>query len=243
MKAKLSILSSMLLIGFLAVQGCTARYDIAMQQGGGARIGLSASLSASARRLAANLSALAQDKGSGELQLLDAASVSQSLRTAGSVSSVTLTNASDGSLNGSFSVVDLAALFSDVEDGELPLTLDPGPAGGSLSFSLSRDNAAALLSLAAPELVDWLVAIFAPIATGEALGVEEHLSLVASVYGDTFASELRSSRVTISVRTPGPVGSVTGGSASGSTATFVVPVESLLTLERPLEYKVSWSVH
>jgi hypothetical protein len=80
----------------------------------------------------------------------------------------------------------------------------------------------------------------APIATGEVLTKAEYFALVSSIYGPAVADEIQSGAIHASIRFPGPISAVKGGSWSGSRAEFDIPLADLLVLETPLVYEVQW---
>jgi hypothetical protein len=80
----------------------------------------------------------------------------------------------------------------------------------------------------------------APVATGEQLTKQEYLELVASVYRKELAAEISAARIRARVEFPGTVVSVRGGTFSGSSAEFDVPLIDLLVLENRLSYEVVW---
>ncbi len=233
---------ALLPLAIAALASCTARYDAVLREDGSARITVSASLTNSALRLAENLAAFT----SGPTQAssaspIDAASIGSSLRGAPSVSSVNMSNGADGSLSGSFTVKSLEALLADRLPGKNPILFRSSASGGSVSLRLDKESVPELLLLASPELNDWLTALFAPIATGEALSKEEHHSLLAAFYSEALANDLYASKVTLALSLPGPVATISGGTARGSSATFVLPMSDLLLMESPIQLSCSWS--
>jgi hypothetical protein len=91
-----------------------------------------------------------------------------------------------------------------------------------------------------PEAVDYLSALMAPAATGEALSKANYLVLVESVYGKPLANEIGTSRVAAVITMPGTVKSVKGGTSSGREARFDIALADLLVLEQPLNLEINW---
>ena len=98
-----------------------------------------------------------------------------------------------------------------------------------------------MLLLISPDLLDYLSALMAPIVTGEVIGRDAYLELVASVYGKAIADEIRGARFLLNLGFPGPVESVAGGTGKGSHAEFSISLTDLLVLDSPLHYKVRWT--
>jgi hypothetical protein len=116
----------------------------------------------------------------------------------------------------------------------------PGSGPSRCVITLDRDSGPELLALISPDVADYLSALMAPIATGEALSKDEYLELAASLYGRALADEIRGAFIRASVRFPGPVSAVRGGTWSGRQAEFTVSLTDLLVLETPLVYEVWW---
>ncbi len=232
----------LLTIAIASLASCAARYDAVLREDGSARITVSARLATSALRLAENLAAFSSGPSrASNASPIDAASIGSSLRGAPSVSAVTMSNGVDGALSGSFTVQSLEALLADRLPGTNPIVFRSSASGGSLSLRLDKESVPELLLLASPELNDWLTALFAPIATGESLSKEEHRSLLAAFYSEQLADDLYASKVTLTLTLPGPVASISGGTAKGSDATFVLSMGDLLLMESPIQLSCSWS--
>lgn len=212
---------------------CAARYDVRVSEDGSASVGISASLGPRAANLIAQLAGTPAD---GAPAPLDAAAVSRALETAAGFRSARLGNPDPRTLSGSIELdrIDgfLAPRFVSVERGT--------DGGGSVAVRLDRGAAAELLASLSPDLSDYLSALMAPIAGGEALSGGEYLELLTAVYGAGIAREMEESRIAVSLRLPGPVVSVSGGSAAGNAAEFSLPLIDLLTLDRPLFLEAAW---
>jgi hypothetical protein len=113
--------------------------------------------------------------------------------------------------------------------------------GGALNITISRDTGQQFLSLLAPDLVDYLSALMAPVVTGEVIDKAGYLELVSAVYGKAVAGDLSAAELSISVSFPGPVESVAGGSFRGSKTEFKMPLLDLLVLDKPVIYDVRWT--
>jgi hypothetical protein len=114
------------------------------------------------------------------------------------------------------------------------------PSGGRCSVRIGLDSGPQILTLISQDIVDYLGALMAPIATGEAVTKAEYLDLVASVYGRGIADEMSTATVRAVIDFPGPVQSAQGGTFSGKRAEFNIPLLDILVLETPLSYEIRW---
>jgi hypothetical protein len=97
-----------------------------------------------------------------------------------------------------------------------------------------------LLANLSPDIVDYVSALLAPVATGEELGRGEYLDLVKSMYGAAIAKEIETATVRVSIELPGTATSVRGGTITGRRADFSLPLVDLLVLEKPIVIEVAW---
>jgi hypothetical protein len=116
-----------------------------------------------------------------------------------------------------------------------------GTAGGRCVITISRATSPEILKLFSSDIVGYLEALMAPLATGEEITKSEYLELVTSVYNKPIRDEISGSRINASIDFPGPVTGVRGGTFSGRRAVFDIPLLDLLVLETPLSYEVTWN--
>jgi len=178
--------------------------------------------------------------GGQSASLLDAAAFNRSLQTAPGVATAALRNSSQEKIEGTVGISRIGDLLNAGADRFVRYEAPSGTSPGRLGVRLDRGSAPRLLAQIAPETVDYLSALMAPAATGEALSKEEYLALVESVYGKALALEIAASRVTAAITMPNTVKSVKGGTSSGREARFNIPLADLLVLERPLDYEITW---
>jgi hypothetical protein len=116
---------------------------------------------------------------------------------------------------------------------------NPG-GGGRALITLNRETVPSMLGLISPDVVYYLNFIFAPVVTGEQISREEYLAQVGLFHNPGVAEEMSRSEIRVSVSFPGALLSVRGGSFSGRTAEFVIPLVELLVLDQPLSYEAVW---
>jgi hypothetical protein len=178
--------------------------------------------------------------GAAGAAVLNGQALSQSMSVAPGVESAGLRNTGPAALEGPVKITNIGDFLAPARDKGGFITLEESPEGGRLRLTLNRDLGPDILSLISPEVTDYLSALIAPIATGEALSKTEYLELVASIYGKPVAAEISGASIRASVDFPGRIRSAPGGTFSGNRAEFDIPLLDVLVLESPLVYEVSW---
>jgi len=215
---------------------CSARVEGSFRTEGSAELSLSAALEP---KMSALIRSLSGEGGTGTV--IDAAAVAASLKAAPGVSGALLSNSagSDG-LRGGISVSDVNALFR-VSGAASLIRYERNGSGGRLSIRLDRESGPLLLSHLSPDVADYLAALMAPIATGEALSVADYLDEVSAVYGSGISKEIAAARITLFFSVPGPVVSASGGTFSGKRAEFDLPLAEFLVLAAPITLEIQWT--
>lgn len=216
----------------LSLASCSARLSVKLQGETGASVDLDAGLGPRTTALIANLAGFS---GPSTGPVLDAASLSASLRSVPGISSASLRNPDQRSVSGTVAVSQLDKFLSPRF-----IRLERSAAGGKISFYLDKSSAPEVFASISPELMDYLTALMAPSATGDSLGAEDYLSTVSSVYGAGVAEEIRTGKLRATVELPGPARSSKGGVVSGRRVDFTVPVVDLLVLEKPIDFDAVW---
>lgn len=235
-KAKITVLA--LLAVFILLPSCSGQINAQLIQNGSGSVQLQANLEPN---MTALLRSLRQLGGSGAGPLLDAAAINRSLQAAPGISSSALRNSGQEKIEGTIGISRISDLLNSGANRFIRYEAASGGASsGKLAIHLDRTIAPQILSQISPEAVDYLSALMAPAATGEALSKGEYLLLVESVYGKALAAEIAASTVTAAITLPETVKSVKGGTSSGREARFDIPLTDLLVLERPLDYEITW---
>jgi len=236
MKNFLRVLS--LFAVFVFLLSCSGRITGQLIQDGSGSLQIQAGLEPNMIALIRSLGSLS---GGQAASLLDAAAFNRSLQTAPGIATAALRNSGQEKIEGTVGISRIGDLLNAGADRFVRYEAPSGASPGRLAVHLDRSSAPRLLTQIAPEAVDYLSALMAPAATGEALSKEEYLALVESVYGKALASEIAASRVTAVITMPNTVKSVKGGGTySGREARFSIPLTDLLVLERPLGYEITW---
>jgi len=117
----------------------------------------------------------------------------------------------------------------------------------SITVTITPAAIQRMVSLLPPESADTFDLLMAPVLTGEEMSADEYIELMGVVYGESIASELKTSQLVLSLETPAPATlSITKGSAvqtqtSKTTAiTREFPVVNLLTLHETVILTISW---
>ena len=222
---------------FVLFPSCSGRINAQLVQDGSGSVQLQAGLEPNMTALIRSLRQLGASQSG---PLLDAATLNRSLQAASGVSSSALRNSGQEKIEGSIGISRIGDLLNSGANRFVRYEAPSGASPGRLAIHLDRSITPQLLMQIYPEAVDYLSALMAPAATGEALSKAEYLLLVESVYGKALASEIASSRVTAAITMPGAVKSVKGGTFSGREARFDIALADLLVLEQPLDYEISW---
>jgi len=226
-----------LLAVFTFLLSCSGRITGQLNQDGSGSLQISAGLEPNMIALIRSVGAMS---GGQAAPLLDAAAINRSLQAMPGVATAALRNTGQEKIEGTVGVSRIGDLLNAGADRFARYEAPAGATPGRLAFRLERSSAPRLLAQLAPGAVDYLSALMAPAATGEALSKEAYLALVESIYGKPLALEIASSRVTAAITMPNTVKSVKGGTSSGREARFDIPLTDLLVLERPLDYEITW---
>jgi hypothetical protein len=227
------------LVVFVLFPSCSAQINGRLVQDGSGNIQLQAGLEPNMTTLIRSFSAL----GGGTVStgpMLNADSLNRTLRSAPGVASSALRNSGQEKVEGTIGISRIGDLLSAGDNRFIRYEGPAGAAPGRLGIHLDRSLGPRILPLISPEALDYLSALMAPVATGEALTKTAYLALVESVYGRGISSEIASSRIRAVIELPGQVQSVKGGTSSGREARFDVPLLDILVLETPLDYEVTW---
>jgi len=185
-----------------------------------------------------SLSAAGGNREAGS-QVLDGAAISQSMTAAPGVESVSLRNTASAALEGPVRISKIGDFLAG--GGRGFITFEQGGSGGRCVININRETGPQILGMLSKDVVEYLEALMAPLATGERLGKAEYLSLVSSVYSKPQSDEISSSRIRASITFPGTIRNVKGGTFNGRQAIFDIPLLDLLVLDTPLSYEVTWN--
>jgi len=183
--------------------------------------------------------------------ILDGPAIAASMSSAPGIASVSFKNTTPAAIEGPVKIAQIGdflaagsknARFINFEQNARGGAASGGASttGGRCTINLSLDSGPEILTLISPEISEYLAALMAPLATGEALTKAEYLELVGSVYGRGIADEISKAVIRASIDFPGTVQSVKGGTFSGRRAEFAIPLPDILALETPLSYEVVW---
>jgi hypothetical protein len=232
--------------GALLFPSCAARITGTVEAAGSGDFVVQAALQPRISLFIRSLSAAMGD-GTAPEYIIDGAAIAASMTAAPGIASVSFRNTGSAAIEGPVKISrigDFLAAAGRPDTNKRFITFEqaaPGAAGPSRCvISLNRDSGPEILSLISPDVSDYLSALMAPIATGEALTKEEYFALVSSMYGPAIADEIRSGSIHASIQFPGPISAVQGGTWAGNRAEFDVPLADLLVLETPLVYEVRW---
>jgi hypothetical protein len=239
---KKNLFPALLLAVLLPLLSCTARISGSLLGDGQADLTVYAGLEP---RMTALITRLGEMAGSPQpgAPVLNGPAISASMAGAPGIASVSLRNGTPASIEGP---VKISRIGDFLRPGTAAggaanfITFEQNSSGGRCSVRIGLDSGPQILTLISPDIVDYLGALMAPIATGEAATKTEYLALVTSVYGRGIADEISAATVRAVIDFPGPVQSAQGGTFSGRRAEFNIPLLDILVLETPLSYEIRW---
>jgi hypothetical protein len=206
-------------------------------------------------RMTALIGGLAAASGAAQpgAPILDGPAIAASMSSAPGVASVSFKNTAPAAIEGPVKIAQIGDFLALGMAAGAPavgktsfITFEQNArgggaaSGGRCTINLSLASGPEILTLISPEISDYLSALMAPLATGEAMTKAEYVALVGSVYGRGIADEISKAFIRASLEFPGQIQSAQGGTFSGRRAEFAIPLLDILTLETPLSYEVVW---
>jgi hypothetical protein len=236
------VLAFALFFASCACTSCAAQISGSLKGDGQADLQIRAALEP---RMTALIGGLAAASGTAQpgAPILDGPAIAASMSSAPGVASVSLKNTAPAAIEGPVKIAKIGDFLAPVAaPGKASfITFEQNARGsGKCAITLSLASGPEILALISPEISDYLSALMAPLATGEAMTKAEYLTLVGSVYGKGIADEISKAAVRASIEFPGQVQSARGGTFSGKRAEFAIPLLDILVLETPLSYEVAW---
>ena len=225
-------------LAILPLLSCAARISGPLAADGSAAVSVNVSLEPRMAALISRLSSAAGGQASGKI--LDGPAIARSMSAAPGVASVSFANTAPAAIEGPVRISRVGDFLAAGNRAAF-ITFTQGSSGGRCVITISRETSPEILSLFSSDIVGYLEALMAPLATGEKITKSEYLSLVTSVYNKPISDEISGSRIHASIDFPGPVTSVKGGTFSGRRAVFDIPLLDLLVLETPLSYEAAWN--
>jgi hypothetical protein len=223
---------------FALFPSCAARIQGDLKADGSGELTVAANLEPRMAALIRSLSGLAN--GSAAAPVVSGESITRSMAGAPGVKSAVFINTGPTAVTGSVSVSKIGDFLAPAASKKGFLDFTQAGTGGKLSITVDRETGPGILTLISPEISDYLAAIMAPLATGEELTKSAYVTLVSSIYGQGITDEISKGSVRADLSFPGTVNSVKGGTFSGKTASFSIPLLDILVLEEPLSYEVVW---
>jgi hypothetical protein len=217
---------------------CTARISGSLTGDGQADLTVYAGLEPRMTALIARFSEFSGTAQPGA-PVLDGPAISASMAEAPGIASVLLRNRTPSTVEGPVRISRIGDFLRAGGTADF-ITFEQPVSGGRCSVRIGLDSGPQILTLISPDIVDYLGALMAPIATGEAMTKTEYLALVGSVYGRGIADEISAATVRAVIDFPGAVQSAQGGTFSGRRTEFNIPLLDILVLETPLSYEIRW---
>ena len=216
---------------------CAARINGPLNADGSAEFFVNVSLEPRMAALIRNLAGAAGSTGTSAI--LDGPAIALSMSAAPGIDSVSFVNTAPSAIEGPVQISQINELLAGGNRNFV--SFEQNSSGGRCLISISRETSPEILSRLSPEITDYLAALMAPLATGEALNKAEYLELVSSVYSRAISDEISRSRIRASISFPGTIRNARGGTFTGRQTDFDIPLLDLLVLETPLSYEVNWN--
>jgi hypothetical protein len=221
---------------------CAAQINGSLKGDGQADLQIRAALEPRMTALIGGLAAASGTAQPGAL-ILNGPTIAASMSAAPGVASASFKNTAPAAIEGPVKIARIGDFLAPAAaSGKAGfITFEQNArGGGKCTINLSLASGPGILTLISPEISDYLSALMAPLATGEAMTKAEYMMLVGSVYGRGIADEISKAFIRASLEFPGEVQSVQGGTSSGKRADFAIPLLDILVLEKPLSYEVVW---
>jgi hypothetical protein len=227
--------SLVLAVVILPLFSCAARIDGSVSADGSAVFSVEMNLGP---RMTALIRSLNSAAGQDDALILDGPGMARSMSMEG-MTSVSLKNTGPGAVEGEFRVLNINQFLAAGGKGGF-ITFTQVSNGGSCKININLENGPGILENLSPDIADYMNALMAPIATGEAMSKSEYLDLVTTFYNRNISNEIAASMINVSINFPGNISSVTGGTFSGRRAVFDISLLDFLVLETPLVREVNW---
>jgi hypothetical protein len=222
--------------------GCSANINGDFTGKGHVQLKINAGLFPKITTLIKKLSSSAN--AAGDANLIDAASINKSLNKIKGIEKASLTNKTGALLEGQIIISDINVVVESVapvRSVEVQfISWQQNANSGSTRIYLDKNNGERFVSLLGENLLDYLSALMAPIATGENITKLEYLELVKSVYGSDIANEISNSKIKMNLKFPAKINYIQGAKSKDDNAEFDIPLLDILVLENPLYYEVKW---
>jgi hypothetical protein len=171
---------------------------------------------------------------------LKAAEISKTLLSMPAVQAASFSDTSSTSFSGSGTISDLNRFLS-IEGAAKCISLSTSGGRTRLSIALDRDTAPGLVSLLSLDMQDYLSVLVPPILMGTTLSQAAYLAQLSTMgYSKALTGELQSAKISLKLSLPANVVSVNGGTFSGKTAEFSLPILDLMVLDKPVKWEIVW---
>jgi hypothetical protein len=214
---------------------CAARINGSVSADGSGLFSVEMSLGP---RMTSMIRSLNSASGQDDALILDGQAIAKSMSMEG-VTSVSFKNTGPAAVEGEFRIFNINRFLTAGDKGGF-VTFTQGSNVGSCKIDINLKNGPVILENLSPEITDYLNALMAPIATGEAMSKSEYLDLVATFYNRNISNEIATSMIHAVIDFPGNISSVKGGTFSGKRAVFDISLLDFLVLETPLVCEVEW---
>jgi hypothetical protein len=189
-------------------------------------------------RMTAMIRALSAASGRTDGTIVNGAAISLSMSESPGIESVALVNTSPSSVKGAIGFSNINDFLVSVDGRKF---IDFDQAAKRCQINMNFENGPEILTLFSPDVIEYLNALMAPVVTGEKMSKLEYLNLITMFYSRAIRDEIEGSSIRAVVDFPGDITEVKGGTFSGRSASFNIPLVDLLVLDTPISYEVKWN--
>jgi hypothetical protein len=223
----------------LLAGSCSVRQNITIKADGSGTAGLRVVMSMLLKDYLVSLAEVSGRTEAAKGAVFDLAAIRKGFEGRQGVTVRRLESPAADTLELDLSYRSLSELFaSDAASGTGAVSLKDAEGLKTLRVHLDRKNFRQLTG-AFPVLADPAFAGFGPLAD-DTMTEKDYLSMIEFSLGPDSPALVQKSFLELTVRPEGQIERQTGGAVSGGAVTFRVPLLSLLVLEKPLDYSVSW---
>jgi hypothetical protein len=226
-------------VGLLALYSCSSKQQVLLRSDGSGSVQFRVTIGKILMNAANGLSQ--GGSGSASAGEFDIPKIKEVFSKNKALKLESLTSPSSGVLAGSFTFNDIGKLFHGSSNGQPSdiVTFTQTASGNLLKVHITRANFAQIAELAG--MTDNpMYLMFGP-EQNAATSVDDLNQMMVYVLGESGPAALKSSAIDVQVNVDGKVISQTGGTLSGNTVHFHIPLVRLLLLATPLDFSVAFS--
>jgi hypothetical protein len=243
------LLAVEIVLGAGVFLGCETNITGSIENSGRAVLNVNSVFMTNTNALIKKLGGFSNAEGAVDVPIIDADELNKSLTGSG-IEKASFKNVAGNTaaLSGEITISKIDDLIKDREFIKFEKRSSGSASGGKATFYIDRKNGPGVLESISPELVAYLQVLMAPIADGNETDITDkknYLENITMVWGAAVAKEINSSYITLNLKFPEAVTTISSGGKSigkidGNKAVIKIPLIDLLVLEVPVSYEIIW---